>query len=474
MIVLFWVPSAGTDPDNPDNAYNADTPASALSLTFTVNITATQTPAESDSFGSGYDNIDVWDGSSDADIPQDEAGDYLPRTAEHLAALRDMINSGTMDYEAHPEVILEADMDLAGIPWTPIGQSTGRAFAGVLDGNGHTVKNVVVNSSNPFGYTGFINYVKDATVENLTLENVTVTNTESYAGGAIGGVGGDSVISGITVSGYVSGDKVGGIVGRVTNDDALHSVTDPPYTDVTIKDCVNKATVEATTANSGKAAGIVAQVEFVNKFTVENCVNEGAIISAGEGEEAVVGGIVGYVMRANHTEIRDCSNSGSITVTGREITKCNVGGILSTGHQGDFYLYRVHNTGTISVTPVGTAGGSVSLDVGGICGSTSQKMDIVESSNSADITASAGFTRSPGVNVGGILGDTTGDQTVSRCTASGTYTATKSLSSGSVAYAGRIAGAIGKSSHLTVSGCTYDDRYPVVGREGVGTVTVEP
>ncbi len=72
VIVLYWEPNESTNPDpaiNPDNKYNITdgsyTEESAPKIDFTLNVFATQTAKESDSFGNGYDA-----GVKLADVPR--------------------------------------------------------------------------------------------------------------------------------------------------------------------------------------------------------------------------------------------------------------------------------------------------------------------------------------------------------------------------------------------------------------------
>ena len=77
---------------------------------------------------------------------------------------------------AGEQVTLEADIDLAGIEWTPIGVR-GRAFKGEFIGNGHTISNLTITSltdkmTDARGYeacVGFFGYAEDAVIRGITL-----------------------------------------------------------------------------------------------------------------------------------------------------------------------------------------------------------------------------------------------------------------------------------------------------------------
>ena len=100
---------------------------------------------------------------------------------------------------AGEQVTLEADIDLAGIEWTPIGVR-GRAFKGEFIGNGHTISNLTITSltdkmTDARGYeacVGFFGYAEDAVIRGITLENINISipkrnKAESLYVGAVAG-----------------------------------------------------------------------------------------------------------------------------------------------------------------------------------------------------------------------------------------------------------------------------------------------
>ena len=100
---------------------------------------------------------------------------------------------------AGEQVTLEADIDLAGIEWTPIGVR-GRAFKGEFIGNGHTISNLTITAltdkmTDARGYeacVGFFGYAEDAVIRGITLENINISipkrnNAEALYVGAVAG-----------------------------------------------------------------------------------------------------------------------------------------------------------------------------------------------------------------------------------------------------------------------------------------------
>ncbi|MFE5322342.1 S-layer homology domain-containing protein [Paenibacillus sp. NPDC056579] len=113
---------------------------------------------------------------------------------------------------------LDADLDLSsfisGTGWSPIGTSS-NPFAGVLDGNDHTVSHMTVNA--PMSdHVGLFGYANGATLKNIALIDAHITGNEKV-GGLIGAAENVNV-SATAVQGAVHGSKhAGGLVGSGDN-----------------------------------------------------------------------------------------------------------------------------------------------------------------------------------------------------------------------------------------------------------------
>ena len=107
---------------------------------------------------------------------------------------------------------LAADIDLAGVEWQPVGDYL-TPFEGVLDGDGHTVSNLTLalDGQDMVGLFGRIGV--GGQVEELTLENVTVSGQDNV--GALAGMNGGSIeYCQLVGDNTVAGRKaVGGLVG---------------------------------------------------------------------------------------------------------------------------------------------------------------------------------------------------------------------------------------------------------------------
>lgn len=116
----------------------------------------------------------IWD--TDAD------GAYLIKTPDDLQSLQTQVNDKGFNYKGK-WFRLANDIDMTQFDnWTPIG-IVGNAFAGNLDGNHYTIRNLKVNVAS--GYAGMFGYASYTTFQNLTLDSPVVTGN-SYCGSLIG------------------------------------------------------------------------------------------------------------------------------------------------------------------------------------------------------------------------------------------------------------------------------------------------
>ena len=148
----------------------------------------------------------------------DNAPEFHVSTPEQLAGVV-YYNNALVDYSQGAQYVglyLEADIDLAGYDWVPMGWSgaNGNRYDGVVDGQGHTIKNMTINQPNE-SHVAFIGYSTGVAVNNINFENATI-----IGGGYTGIVGGEIYMSkqweNVNVSGTISNawGEVGSIIGR--------------------------------------------------------------------------------------------------------------------------------------------------------------------------------------------------------------------------------------------------------------------
>ena len=274
-------------------------------------------------------------------------------TAEELMDFAAKINDGTyvVDDTVGMLVELGADIDMDGYEWVPIGISDDQFFAGIFDGNGHTISNLSVTNADGCGsYLGLFG----ATVASILDVNITGTFTDLssgtsgyYFGPVAGFTNGDIIgcTAEFTVTGEngrLCGQLIGGVAGFVSG---------PDSTPLTMENCVSRTTIQGETNKliAGGVAGAFANTEVIN------CRNEGALSLSGSQNYVYVGGIAGQTQTG--TVLDHCVNNGNVAFTGTSVTT-HVGGICGRVSSQSEFISCVNNG------PVGTS----ASHVGGIVG----------------------------------------------------------------------------------------------------------
>ena len=214
----------------------------------------------------------AWDGTT-ATEPNQVGGVYQIGTGAELAWFAKTVNDGTNNIKGK----LTKDIELAGCPWTPIG-NTSKGFTGELDGAGFAVRNLCINSTaDNQGLIGRLG--ANGKVHDLTVTG-SVTTTGNTAGGIVGyAPAKTSVINCLNEADVTAKTCAAGVVGK-----AQASVTNPTGAKnaPAIKNCGNTGTITATDAKSGNAGGIAAihmQYQmFGGVFT--DCINVGSVTAS--------------------------------------------------------------------------------------------------------------------------------------------------------------------------------------------------
>lgn len=140
-----------------------------------------------------------------------EGDPYLIEDANDMQAI-----GAEPDYwDAHFEMVNDINLaEFTGTEFNIIGTSSYNSFAGVFDGNNHTIFNFSYDSSE--SYLALFGYVKDGQIRDLALIDCNVVNfgTGVAPTGSLVGYLNNGTVSGCYVAGSVSGDDwVGGLVG---------------------------------------------------------------------------------------------------------------------------------------------------------------------------------------------------------------------------------------------------------------------
>lgn len=161
-------------------------------------------------------NVSDWENSTSIDGAEaNEAYSYDSNTktitiysGEGLKVAADVVNSGDNDIN----IILDNDIDLSDIDWTPIGTES-RPYTGTFDGGTYTITGLTVNQTREnVGLIGCIG--SNGTVKNVKLENVNITGDGYFVGGVAGTNYG--TIENCSVDGTLTNNRhyLGGVVGN--------------------------------------------------------------------------------------------------------------------------------------------------------------------------------------------------------------------------------------------------------------------
>lgn len=299
-------------------------------LTSAVNYTVTKDPT----WGTPDNNIKLtWDGTTVTypDITQEQVVVTQPSDLAGLANIVSGTNGQTANTLAGKTIVLSADFDMDGNTLPSIGSTTrsgsaatGTSFQGVIDGNNHTISNLVIKGNgNDSECAGFISNLdgESAALKNLTFDGLTIDAPAADQAGVVGVVTNGATVSNVTVSsGSVTGNQgVGGVVGRV-----IYAGT--------VTGCQNNATIKAGTYNAGGIVGAAYYTKSGSTMTISECTNNGSVT----GTSNAIAGIVGL----SCANVSGCNNNGAITggsascggIVGEQKSAGSVKGCVNTGN----------------------------------------------------------------------------------------------------------------------------------------------
>ncbi|WP_182370781.1 GLUG motif-containing protein [Dorea formicigenerans] len=246
-------------------------------------------------------------------------------TVDELLQFAKAVDNGEYDDKTDAVVSLDADLDLTGIAWTPIGSVFAadgtllHYFSGKFYGNGHTISNL--DFSENYGKTeypsfGFFSEVYGAEISGLTIQGkLDVSNSGYVYFGTVAGVAADSkIFDCVSDVSFTDTDKyINGTVAMCGY--AINS---------TIEYCQNKGNFSITKdVSSFQMGGIAGLAE---NSTVQYCVNTGDMTSW----TPCTGGIVGQLY--NNSKIINCYSTGKMVPLGKGTTDFGgIAGIVGAG-----------------------------------------------------------------------------------------------------------------------------------------------
>ncbi len=281
-----------------------------------------------------------------------EADPFIIKTAAELAYLAVRVN-GTETVKADGMlgqfIKLDADIDLAGKQWTPIGDAEKTPFEGTFDGGDHTISGLFIDMAGALDIdevSGLFGATEGATIKNFFLLGTKV-NGGKYVGGAVAKPKKGSYIINVSVNiAEVIGEVTGGVVGR---SEAKGDTTEKRRN--LILCCTFEGSVYGTSEyyGAGRTAYVGGIVGVAGEADIRYCINKGNVTAdlGGSSKVPFAGGIIGCSGASSGTTIVDhCINLGAVNVKG---DNCLVGGITARPNHvaGGMVVYCL-NLGTVS------------------------------------------------------------------------------------------------------------------------------
>ena len=275
---------------------------------------------------------------------------FVITSVSDLQTFADAVNEGDYDGKTDAVVTLDADLDLAGIAWTPMGD-TSHDFAGTFDGQGHTISNLTIGTADApiTGELAGLFGVVEGTVKNLFLDEVSVNaNVGYYVGGlaayAVGPIE-NCHITKLDMDAVASG--VGGLIGYATSGNSIYGCS--VSGEIAVKSGCQG--VGGFIGSMGKNAQITYSGATVSVTAPkERSTNAGGFIGRGNGE------------RAARAIVKNCYSKGAVT-----------GGAYAGGFTGSMAGMDIQNcyaTGNVTDAFVGMTSfagtNSVALDLDGV------------------------------------------------------------------------------------------------------------
>ena len=270
----------------------------SLLLSFTLCLTLLPTAA----FAEGPDKISI-------------------TTVDELLQFAKAVDNGEYDDKTDAVVSLDADLDLTGVAWKPIGSvfdgdgNLLHYFSGKFYGNGHTISNL--DFSENYGMAeypvfGFFSVAYGAEISGLTIQGKLDVSNSGY------------VFFG-TVAGVAENSKISDCVSDVSFTDTDKYINGPAALcgyaiNSTIEHCQNKGNFSVTTDTTSLQMGGI--VGVADNSTVQYCANTGDMTSW----TPHTGGIVGQLYQGS--KIINCYSTGKLVPLGHGTT--NFGGIAGT------------------------------------------------------------------------------------------------------------------------------------------------
>jgi hypothetical protein len=271
---------------------------------------------------------------------------YLISNASELTWVAQQTNAGS-NWSAGKYFLQIDDIDLGpdystGSGWIMIGTNT-NAFEGYYDGGGHEIQNLYIDRSGT-NSVGFFGKINNGTVVNLKISGSQIHGNQ-YVGGLAGNIEGNNaliqgiitsinIISETTYSGGIAGRMVRGTMvncgahGNVTSSSSYTGGVVGYVNNPFLSNLYSKGTVSVS-GSHGSIGGIVGRLHNEDTMSIVNAYALGSVAAQGNTTNSGIGGIVGrltlggdkVLMKHQYAAAALSENSGT-----------NIGGLVGYSH----------------------------------------------------------------------------------------------------------------------------------------------
>ena len=218
-------------------------------------------------------------------------------------------------------VFLDSDIDLNGLSFEPIGKNTTFYFTGTFDGQGHTISNLVMNTT--LSHAGLFGYSSGLTIKNVVIDDscsfVVHNSGTTHSGSLVGqcvatddtcNIESNVNMGSVNFNGIINGYNslyIGGIIGYISSYSSNY--------DSSVKNCANYGTVTFSGIDSysylGGIVGYSFSISSFNKVYIQNCLNYGSIVHNGTTYSWLYVGEI--TAGSNYIVIENCVSAGTIS-----------------------------------------------------------------------------------------------------------------------------------------------------------------
>jgi hypothetical protein len=259
-------------------------------------------------------------------------GDGSPETPFQIWTPQQMNTIGVNSGDWDKYFILMANIDMSiytGTQYNIIGTDWNNPFTGTFDGKGYVISNLTYTTTAVVDFVGLFGSTENATIQNLGVENVSLTSGGRYIGGLVGDNWGAAISCYVT--GSVSGNSdVGGLMGNNWG---------------TITSCYATGSVTGSSSDVGGLVGF-------NFGPLTSCYAVGSVSG-----NYIVGGLVG---RLDYGTLIACYATGAVSGTSTDYYS-SVGGLVGWNNGG--MITACYATGSVTGTDW-TVGGLAGLNDG--------------------------------------------------------------------------------------------------------------